>query len=129
MCIIIYRISQLAALTNSRKMDTAHWLFAVAEIAMANWARVAVLQPTARCPWRTLIRMLYVSPFSDDAEYAATPPPRNLKTGSIQKTSIRKRSPLFLYRQVTSHRFLFLMKKSKMRTLKKTKVRAQIDNS
>ena len=57
-----------------------------------------------------LINMLYALPSSDDAKYTATPPPRNLKTGSIQKTSIRKRSPLFLYRQVTSHRFLFLMK-------------------
>ena len=51
--------------------------------------------------------------------HAATPPPpRNLRTGSIQKTSIRKRSPLFLYRQVTSHRFMFQIKKTKMRTLR-----------
>ena len=123
MCILIYRINQLAALVNYRKVDTAHWLFAVAEVAWCDWARVAVLKPTARCPWRTLIRMLYLSPFSNDAEYAATPPPRNLRTGSIQKTSIRKRNPLCLYRQVTSHRFLFQIKKTKMRTLKTSKDR------
>ena len=57
--------------------------------------------------------------------HAATPPPRNLRTGNIQKTSIRKRSTLFLHRQVTSHRFLFLMRETKMRTLRKPHGRAK----
>ena len=51
-----------------------------------------------------------MSPSSDDAKYAVTPPPRNLRTERIQNRSIRKRSPLCLYRHVTSHRFLILVK-------------------